>query len=144
MQNRDNVTDRLRRVLSDKLKARYGTRISAQRFSDQFNLNARGAAPISRETARRWIQGSALPEYGHLVVLINWLDIDPALFLGGRTGAPVRPERTYDKGSGIKEGRDRSMKLLELLDDLDEDSRLTIFTIAEAMKRQTKDNRTLT
>jgi transcriptional regulator with XRE-family HTH domain len=60
-----------------KLEAIYGKhRLSAELVSREFNLRCVGCRGISRETARRWLTGIALPEYGRLLAVVRWLEID--------------------------------------------------------------------
>ena len=60
-----------------KLGEIYGKhKLSAELVSREFNLRCLGCRGISRETARRWLTGSALPEYGRLLAVIRWLEID--------------------------------------------------------------------
>ena len=47
---------------------------TAQKFSDEFNL--RSIKPITRETARKWINGLVMPEAERLLVLIQWLSLN--------------------------------------------------------------------
>ena len=47
---------------------------TAQKFSDEFNL--RSVNPITRETARKWINGLVMPEFERLLVLIEWLNLN--------------------------------------------------------------------
>ena len=47
---------------------------TAQKFSDEFNL--RSVTPITRETARKWINGLVMPESERLLVLIQWLNLN--------------------------------------------------------------------
>jgi len=47
---------------------------TAQKFSDEFNL--RSVTPITRETARKWINGLVIPESERLLVLIQWLNLN--------------------------------------------------------------------
>jgi hypothetical protein len=47
---------------------------TAQKFSDEFNL--RSVNPITRETARKWINGLVMPESERLLVLIQWLNLN--------------------------------------------------------------------
>jgi len=47
---------------------------TAQKFSDEFNL--RSINPITRETARKWINGLVMPESERLLVLIQWLNLN--------------------------------------------------------------------
>jgi hypothetical protein len=47
---------------------------TAQKFSNEFNL--RSVTPITRETARKWINGLVMPESERLLVLIQWLNLN--------------------------------------------------------------------
>jgi len=47
---------------------------TAQKFSNEFNL--RSVTPITRETARKWINGITMPESERLLVLIQWLSLN--------------------------------------------------------------------
>ena len=47
---------------------------TAQKFSDEFNL--RSIKPITRETARKWINGLVMPESERLLILIQWLNLN--------------------------------------------------------------------
>ena len=47
---------------------------TAQKFSNEFNL--RSVTPITRETARKWINGLVIPESERLLVLIQWLNLN--------------------------------------------------------------------
>jgi hypothetical protein len=47
---------------------------TAQKLSDEFNL--RSVNPITRETARKWINGLVMPESERLLVLIQWLNLN--------------------------------------------------------------------
>ncbi len=134
MDNRNNIADKFRLVLCRHLKERFGKIISAQRFADQFNLNAHGTTPVSRETARRWIRGDAIPDYGHLAALIRWLDIDPDEFLGNdchvEVGKSIKSEPTTWRAQS-----ENAKNLLILLDALDHDTQLTILAIAETLAK---------
>ena len=47
----------------------------------QFNLRAHGTSVVSRETARKWLKGLALPSSSHLITIIKWLKLNPSDFL---------------------------------------------------------------
>ena len=47
---------------------------TAQKFSDEFNL--RSIDPITRETARKWINGLVMPKPERILVLIKWLNLN--------------------------------------------------------------------
>jgi hypothetical protein len=65
------------KALNVALIHRFGKIPSAMSFATKFNLRAYGTNSITRETARKWIKGLALPEAGALQLLIEWLGIDP-------------------------------------------------------------------
>lgn len=134
MDNRESVADKFRIVLCRRLKNRFGKIISAQRFADQFNLNAHGTTPVSRETARRWIRGDAIPDYGHLAALIRWLDIDPDDFLGDYCHAEVG-KKLQSEQAAQRAPSETATNILRLLDALDKDTQRTILAIAEILVR---------
>lgn len=135
MDNRDNIADKFRVVLCRHLKDRFGKIISAQRFADQYNLKAHGTTPISRETARRWIRGSAIPDYGHLLALVRWLELDPDEFLGNEGHTPVASQRLVPITNG-QAGQAQVENLMKVLECLDEEIVGTLVTIAEALARR--------
>jgi hypothetical protein len=53
---------------------KFGRIPTAQKFSDEFNL--RSVKAITRETARKWINGLVMPESERLLVLIQWLNLN--------------------------------------------------------------------
>ncbi len=65
------------KALNVALLYRFGKIPSAMSFATEFNLRAYATNSITRETARKWIKGLALPEAGALQLLIEWLSIDP-------------------------------------------------------------------
>lgn len=65
------------KALNVALNHRFGKTPSAMSLATEFNLRAYGTNSITRETARKWIKGLALPEVGALQLLIEWLGIDP-------------------------------------------------------------------
>ncbi len=132
MDNRDNVAEKFRDALGSRLKGRFGKSISAQRFADQYNLHAHGTTPISRETARRWIRGDAIPDYGHLLALVRWLGMNPDEFLGGRCHAVVG-KGAVSPTSVCQSPPPQAVNLLKLLEQLDDESVGTIVAIAEAL-----------
>lgn len=73
--------------LNEALLRKYGKVPSATFLANQFNLRAIGTTTITSESARKWLNGSAIPEMSRLQVLINWLEINPVDFLGnGKNG----------------------------------------------------------
>ena len=71
--NKEKVQKQFQLILHAGLIRRYAAIPSAANFADDFNLNATGTSTVSRETTRKWINGNAFPEVGHLVVLSQWL-----------------------------------------------------------------------
>ena len=77
MQHHKKPVDNFSNALSDALRNRYGKVPSAAFFMNEFNIRAYGTKFISRETARKWLKGLALPKAGALQILVDWLSINP-------------------------------------------------------------------
>jgi len=69
-----NMLERFSIVLRSGLVNKFNRIPTAQKFSDEFNL--RSVNPITRETARKWINGLVMPESERLLVLIQWLNLN--------------------------------------------------------------------
>lgn len=76
MNNRKSTASCLAKAINEGLIKKFGKIPSANIFANQFNLRAYGTKTITRETARKWLLGLAVPEIDKLVVLVEWLDID--------------------------------------------------------------------
>ena len=63
------------RSLCESLRVRYGKVPSAAVVARDFNLRAYGVAPITQESARRWMRGESFPSPKHLGILISWLGV---------------------------------------------------------------------
>ncbi len=74
--NREFLTKKFGTELNKKLKLKFGKKISSAKFADQFNLRAYGTSTITRETARKWLNGECIPDLDKFPVLIEWLDLD--------------------------------------------------------------------
>ena len=57
---------------------RFGKIPTANKLAIEFNLRNFQSNPISREAARKWINGQSMPETARLKVLISWLNLDVA------------------------------------------------------------------
>ena len=68
------MLERFSIVLRSGLVNKFSRFPTAQKFSDEFNL--RSVNPITRETARKWINGLVMPESERLLVLIQWLNLN--------------------------------------------------------------------
>ena len=55
---------------------RFGEIPTASKLAIEFNLRHFQSNSISRETARKWINGQAMPETARLKTLIGWLNLD--------------------------------------------------------------------
>ena len=78
MQHHKKPVDNFSSALTDTLRNRYGKVPSAAFFMNEFNIRAYGTKFISRETARKWLKGLALPKASALQILVDWLNINPA------------------------------------------------------------------
>ena len=75
------MKEQFARSLCESLQVRYGKVPSAAVVARDFNLRAYGVAPITQESARRWMRGESFPSPKHLEILISWLGVslDPAV-----------------------------------------------------------------
>lgn len=78
MENHLSITENFSKALNKGLKQKFGKIPSSTEFANQFNLRAYGTRTVTRETARKWKCGLALPEAGSLQVLIEWLSLSTA------------------------------------------------------------------
>ena len=120
-------------TLRDAIVGVFGHGLSASKFADAFNLRAHGTSTISRETARKWIRGDAMPEIGKLRVLVQWLNLDPSSFLQSlpqeeNTTATYVVAYSADETSNVRK------TLIGILPQLDENSLEVLYLTAVAMK----------
>lgn len=73
----ENVKTIFAKELCKRLVDHYGRMPSAAVVSRDFNFRCPQLAPISQETARRWIRGLSLPEVERLATLVSWLRLNP-------------------------------------------------------------------
>jgi len=131
--NRKTAGELFSRRLNELLMAKYGYIPSAAKFSDAFNLRAHGTTTISRETARKWMRGEAIPELSRLKVLINWLGLKPSAFLEEEFTESSIEGSGSEVGGGTIHVNTQS-KLISLINELDEKSIETLFIAAWALK----------
>ena len=74
MNTKTNMLERFSTTLRSGLMNKFNRIPTAQKFSDEFNL--RSVNSITRETARKWINGLVMPESERLLVLIQWLNLN--------------------------------------------------------------------
>lgn len=64
------------KMLRESLKLEFNKVPPAAQFANEFNLRAYGSDTISRETARKWLLGLALPRPEKMIVLVKWLNLN--------------------------------------------------------------------
>ena len=70
--------------LKGAIKRYYQNVPSNEQFARDFSRRSGGRLQLSRETARKWLKARAFPDLEHLVLLIEWLEIDMGrVFLRG-------------------------------------------------------------
>lgn len=76
MSRNQDIKEIFSQLLVKGLLARYKKIPSAAFVAKEFNLRAMDINPISQESARKWICGSAIPKLNKLLILQNWLELD--------------------------------------------------------------------
>ncbi len=121
MRERENTIVLFSEQLNGLLKEKYGSVPSAAELAMQFNLRAHGTKTISRESARKWLRGLALPEISKLMVLVEWLSLDI-----NKIFKPSLDEKLYLEKVKIriesKEIQDLQTILLNLLEEIPHES----------------------
>ncbi len=132
--NRETTLGKFEQTLRSGIARKFGRQVSAQRFSDQFNLRAQGTDTISRETARKWMRGTTIPDYERLAVLIRWLELDPLEFLANEH---AKENRTLLKEIDIfiHDKSKRVGDLMKIVKTLDQQSTEALFITAWALKQ---------
>lgn len=82
------------RLLVARLKARYGRIPTSAQLARDFSLLAADVAPISNETARKWLRGDVMPHAKRLKILCSWLNIDFGHL--GETNTPIPSDRSAE------------------------------------------------
>lgn len=82
--NLDDAKVRFSKALNIALIHKFGRIPTANSFANQFNFRAEGMIGVTRETARKWLAGQAIPEVAKLIVLVDWLEIDANAFMSKR------------------------------------------------------------
>lgn len=68
-------------TLNDALMKRYKRRASSAQVARDFTSSSGGSTSISRETVRKWRNGISYPNPDQFLLLVEWLDPDPNVFL---------------------------------------------------------------
>ncbi len=118
-----NFSDALRSALLNRL----GKVPSATYLANQFNFRANGTAAITRETARKWLTGQAIPELPRLTVLVEWLGLDPHQLLAGSKKLPASATAGHGDDLTIE-------TIVELLRTMDAKTRSVVLITAWALR----------
>lgn len=120
--NLDDAKSRFSKALNFALLHKFGRIPTANAFANQFNFRAVGINGVTRETARKWLSGQAIPEVAKLMVLVDWLGLDANTFMSTRA-------------THIQTDDDVVMDTIrELLKHMDEKTRSTILITAWALR----------
>jgi hypothetical protein len=120
--NLDDAKVRFSKALNFALLNRFGKIPTANAFANQFNFRAEGIAGVTRETARKWLAGQAIPEVAKLIVLVDWLGLDANQFMSNR---PLNVQTDDDVVVDT---------IRELLKHMDEKTRSMILITAWALR----------
>jgi transcriptional regulator with XRE-family HTH domain len=82
--NLEDAKVRFSKALNIALIHKFGRVPTANAFANQFNFRAEGMTGVTRETARKWLAGQAIPEVAKLIVLVDWLELDANAFMSTR------------------------------------------------------------
>ncbi len=118
----DDAKARFSKALNFALLNKFGRVPTANSLANQFNFRAEGIAGVTRETARKWLTGQAIPEVAKLIVLVDWLELDANTFMSTRpTDALTDDDVVMDT-------------IRELLKHMDDKTRSTILITAWALR----------
>jgi transcriptional regulator with XRE-family HTH domain len=120
--NLDDAKARFSKALNFALLHKFGRVPTANSLANQFNYRAIGMTGVTRETARKWLCGLAIPEVAKLIVLVDWLGLDANEFMSKRT-ASVRTDADVVADT-----------ISELLKHMDEKNRNVVLITAWALR----------
>ena len=120
--NLDDAKARFSKALNFALLHKFGRIPTANSLANQFNFRAEGQAGVTRETARKWLAGQAIPEVAKLIVLVDWLGLDANAFMS------TRPADVQTDDDVVVD------TIRELLKHMDEKTRSMILITAWAMR----------
>lgn len=116
--------------LNEALHKKFKKKLTASFLALQFNLLVEDDLSISRETARKWLNGQALPEINRLKILLNWLEIDANGFLRLAT-LQTHSDRVTQA---------YLLKLNDLVRDLDGDGKKLVIYTAWTLQKKPRGN----
>lgn len=95
------MKDQFSKTLARYLLDYYGRIPSAAILARDFNLRSHNQiAPISAETARRWIRGVSMPEMEKLAILAEWLHMEVGFLRQTEASPAARGDSTSHVGLG--------------------------------------------
>jgi hypothetical protein len=103
------VIERFHLAFRAGLINRFGEIPTASKLAIEFNLRNFQSKPISRESARKWINGQSIPETARLKTLISWLNLDASFIysttITEKASVHVAIEREKDRAKVEAYGR---------------------------------------
>lgn len=120
--NLDDAKARFSKALNFALLHKFGRIPTANSLANQFNFRAEGQSGVTRETARKWLAGQAIPEVAKLIVLVDWLGLDANSFMS------TRPTEVQTDDDVVVD------TIRELLKHMDEKTRSMILITAWALR----------
>ena len=117
MLNTRNVffTERFRQAFRSGLINKFGYLPTANKVAIEFNLRNYETRPISRESIRKWLVGSALPEMDKLEILVKWLNLNPAYLFSKNEIADERLMNEPSKSLEISQLASYTLRKVEQL-----------------------------
>lgn len=131
MNEKAMFADRLKHAM---LAAGYEARPSV--LEREFNLRYWGK-PITFQAVRRWLRGESIPNQDKLLVLSEWLDLDPQALRYGDAVAQRINEKRGRWEAGVS-GEER--EILRLYLELPVEQRKTVRDVILAFSRAPLDN----
>lgn len=141
------VAQKFASALNRGLYRYYGRDPSAAMFARDFNLFLDNGEPISREAARKWMRGDAVPGLARTQLLAKWLNID---LRDLDTGDDIRPlceglPKDRDVPLSLDLVSDFSLRnrLLQLIDELDRPKSELLLRVLTRLTRSSASQPTL-
>jgi len=116
--NKSSLKESFKLVFKNSLIDRYGKIPSATFIANQFNIRANNEYKITRETARKWLNGSSLPELPRLTYLTYWLNLDLNLIFNKKYSIEKihnKSDTTIDMITSILRSMDEKTQLFVLI-----------------------------
>lgn len=127
--NKTITTERFSQALNRALFEKYGRSPSSTLLANDFNLRAYGTTTITRETARKWMRGLAIPEASKLKTLSEWLDLDL-----GSVFKTINDETALNQNPTIDPNEQYQKTLYTLVKDLDDKSKQAVLLTAWSLR----------